>query len=190
MLWAASDTLRYNFNNLLNLGIPNEKIASCPVLLLRNPDEMRRNYRYLLSIGIDPKLVQNHPILLASNSDAFAKALRILKLDILGLTIFDKIEVNKYTTFYNRSPATLLPKIQYLTENDFNYLINVRLLGLSWSKMIERALRVRVTKQEANKISQKYSIPLKKRYDEWMKEYKLWSDQFAKRRGQRLIRRV
>jgi hypothetical protein len=179
-----------NYDNLRNLGVPEKKISTYVGLLLRDPNVLNLNFRYLESVGINPAKIKNHPQMLASHPDALVKAMRILKLDILGLRIFDDIEINKYQKFYTRSPATLFAKIHYLAENGFNYAKNVWLLVLPWQQMINATLHTQFSKMKANVISQKYTKPLKKKYDEWMKEYKLWSDRFAKRRGRRLIRKI
>jgi len=44
--------------------------------------------------------------------------------------------------------------------------------------------------EEANREGKGITHPYKRRYDEWMGEYKKWTKNFVVRRGRRLITRI
>ena len=131
----------------------------------------------------------NKPQLLLFNPDAFAKKMRILKLDILGLKRENSFDSNEYSPFYHSSPATLITKKNYCINNGIDYRNTLSLLLLPWRKIIKRVDKT-FTDAEADKEGNKMTIPNKKRYDNWMREYKNRCLEFYRRRGRRLILKV
>ncbi len=122
------------------------------------------------------------------NPDAFAKKMRILKLEILGLKRKEEFNINAYPNFYLFSPATLMSKKKYCSDNEIDYKNNLSILKLSWIKIIR--VNNTLSDIEANKKGKAMTEPFKEKYDKWMKEYKKWAEKFANRRGRRLIIRI
>jgi hypothetical protein len=58
-----------------------------------------------------------------------------------------------------------------------------------WIKIIKRVDKS-LSDDEAEKEGKRKTLPYKQRYDNWMREYKKWGNEFALRRGRRLIVKV
>ncbi len=141
------------------------------------------------TIKLEEERVQNFPNLLTENPDAFAKKMRILKLDILGLERGNVFSSNEYCQFWITSPATLMAKKQFCINNRINFRNSLNVLRYSWRELIRRVDNT-LNDEEASEKGKRLTNPFKQKYDEWMRAYKKWAGEFAIRRGRRLIKRV
>lgn len=190
LLGYNPETIQKHCKSLIDLGISPQKIAQNAQLLDKNPDTIKNHYDYLTNvIKLDEVKIQNQPQLLWLNPDAFAKKLRIIKLDILGLRRNDAFNPIKYTQFYLSSPATLLARKNYCLQHKIDVLNNINILMRSWRKIIKIVDKT-VSDDEADKKGKRMTRPYKQRYDNWMSEYRKWCREFYLRRGRRLIVKV
>ncbi len=190
LLTMNPETIKDHYDKLIRLGISPQKIITQTSLLFRNPESIQDYYNYLTNIiKLEKNKILDQPQLLLFNLDAFAKKLRIFKLDILGLRRNNAFNPNEYTQFYLTSPATLLAKKNYCIDNRIDYRNNLLLLKRLWRKLIKRVEK-KLSDAEAEKKGKRITLPCKQRYDNWMREYKNWCHEFALRRGRRLIIRV
>lgn len=190
LLGRNPETIQNHYDNLRRLGILPQKIASRAELLGNAPDTVSRNYRYLTNIlHLEENIVQNLPQILTENPDAFAKKMRILKLEILGFKRNDNFDFNNYVKFFITSPATLMAKKEYYIENGIDYRNNLANLLIPWRKVIKKVdstIDITLADNEGRRRTKSF----KQGYDNWMKEYKKWAKEFASRRGRRLIIRI
>jgi len=190
LLGRNPETIQNNFDKLKRLGLSSEKIISQISLLTRNPDVIQYNYDHLSNvINLDQKIISNQPQLLLFNPDTFAKKLRIIKLDILGLKRRNLFKANKYIKLYIASPSTLLAKKNYCIKHSINFINNLLLISRPWGRIIKKVEKT-ISSAEAGKIGRALTRSYKQRYDIWMGEYKKWCFEFYPRRGRRLIVRV
>ena len=172
------------------MGIAPKRIASRAGLLVRDPNTLNYNFLYLTKVlGLKKSKVQNFPSLLSETLDAFAKKMRVLKLDILELKRGDEFDINNFSGFYVSSPATLRAKKQFCVENSIEYKNILSILTYPWRKIIKRVDKA-ITDYEAEKEGKEITQPFKKKYDKWMTEYKKWAKKFTDRRGRRLITKI
>jgi len=185
-----STTIQNHYDTLLQLGFTPKKINTNAKLLGMNPDTITKKYRYLtITLQVEEKLVQNLPKLLSDNSDSFAKKMRMLKLEILKIKWCSEFNPNDYRKFFIVSPATLMAKKKYCIDNNISYKNKLWILMESWKNLSKRANKS-ISDAEANSEGKRITRPYKRRYDEWMGEYKKWAKNFALRRGRRLITRL
>lgn len=190
LLGINPETIQTYYNNLISLGITPQKINSYPGLLGRNPNTVSSNFRYLTNvINLEEKTVQKFPQLLLENPDAFAKKMRILKLEFLSLKRKNIFNPNKYAGFYLSSPATLIAKKKYYIDKKIDLISIITALSHPFKNLIKR-VDCTLSDEQAKELGKKLIRPYKQRYDKWMKEYKKWAAKFAQRRGKRLILRV
>ena len=190
LLALNPETIQDHYDKLISLGISPKKLATRARLLTRNPETIQDNYNYLTNIiKLEVSMIQNRPVLLMFNPDAFAKKLRILKLDILGLKGNDAFNANECSQFYLISPATLLAKKNYCIDNGIDYRNNLLLLKRPWKKLIKRVDKTDINDKEG-KEGKKMAHPYKQRYDNWMREYRTWCREFYLRRERRLIIKI
>lgn len=189
LLLLAEATIQRNYDNLLQLGILPYKIASSATLLVRNPDAIVNNFQYLLhTLHISRDSVLDFPMLLAYNPDAFAKKLRIAKLEILGLKRKDNYDPNDNKQFFIFSPATLIAKKSYCIDNGIDYKRRISILTTTWGGLINLVQSIDL--KEANKEGKRLTRPFKQKFDKWMNEYKKWAENFFNRRNRRMIIKV
>ncbi len=190
LLTMNPNTIKTHYANLRSKEISPEKIARNASLLTMNPKTLQEHYNYLKNvINLEVNKIQQLPSLLMFNPDAFAKKLRMFKLDTLGLKRNDMFNPNEYPRFYLSSPATLLVKKDFYIENKIDFRNNLLLLRRPWKRIfknIDKALSDADAENEGRRITQ----PYKQRYDSWMREYKKWCSEYYLRRGRRLIIKV
>jgi len=190
LLAMNPETIREHHVHLRNMGISKEKIASQASLLGRNPDTLSRNFEYLINkVCLEESRLKNHPQILMENPDAFAKKMRIFKLETLGLRRGSRFNIDEYARFYMASPASLIAKKKYCINNKIDLGEKLSLLLRSWSYLIRRVNNT-LSDKEANREGKRITHPFKQKYDKWMIKYKKWTKDFFKRRGRRLIKNV
>ena len=188
LLGLNPETIQNHYNNLRRLGITPQNIKTSAYLLARNPETMQDNYRYLTNtLQLEENVVQIRPQLLAENPDSFAKKLRILKFEILGLKRNSEFNPNDYKIFFMASPATLMAKKRFCIDNKINYKNNINILYTPWKKLILK-INPLIDKLELKNKGEELTRPYKLHYDKWMGEYRKWTKSFVSRRGRRLIR--
>ncbi len=172
------------------LGLSSEKIKSQLQLLIRDPQTIERNYIYLTQIlGINKTIIQLLLALLMENPDAFAKKLRLLKSAIFGIKRGTSFDPDKFKDFMLASPATLMAKKHYCNINNIDFKNHKYILGNPWDKiMILRNPNIK--KENARELGKALVKPYKKKYDLWMREYKISAEGFYQRRGRRLIQKI
>lgn len=189
LLNLTHETIQDHYDQLLGLGISSEKLIKYAGLLQRDPIALERNLQYLTSVNFDKERVLEKPQLLAEQPDAVIKKMRILKLDILGLQRRSTFNPNDYISFWSTSPATLLAKRKVCRENGIVYKKCMYILRGPWVKLFQK-IEPSISSKEAKKRGRELTEPLKKKYDEWMKEYKIWAGDFANRRNRRIIKTI
>lgn len=190
LVGMKSETVKDHYDKIIDLGISSEKIAQNSAILANKPKTIQENYNYLTNvIDLDESKILNQPQLLLFNPDTFAKKLRILKLDILGLKRKSLFQPNKYVQLYIASSSTLLAKKNYCERHKIDFRNNLRLISRHWGRIIKRVDK-KINSAEAGRIGRILTRPYKQRYDKWMGEYKKWCGKFYRRRGRRLIVRI
>jgi len=188
LLGMNPDTIKKNYDNLLRLGIKPQRISTNAQLLGRNSEKISENFNYLVNVlKIDEKKI-NMANLLNQNPDAFAKKLRILKIEIFGLKRRDVFNPNYYQKYFLSSPATLMAKKSFLINNGIDSKSFYK-ISHPWTEIL-RKIDNTLSDEEVEKRSKILIFPLKHKYDLWMNEYKLRAEVFAKKKGRRLIIKV
>ena len=183
-------SIRKNYDHLISLGIPAQKIVRSAGLLQRDPATLERNFNYFhKKLGLKKEAIQKYPQILAELLDAFAKKMRIFKLGIHNLKKECEFSPDSFTNFFLSSPASLIAKKIYCIKNEINFKRNIDILRRPW-KTIIMSINSSISKKEAERQGKELTRPLKERYDKLMKEYKVWAEKFANRRGRRLIGKI
>ena len=127
LLARNQDSIMKNFDGLIQMEIPSHKICSNPGLINRNTKTLLKNLNYLTQdLGFDNEKIINTPQVLSENPDSFAEKMRILI--ILKLHPSENFNINKYSSFWFSSPATLIAKQRYCLKNGINYLHRLSIL--------------------------------------------------------------
>lgn len=158
-----------------------------PLIADGNNDATCVNFRYLIELGINQRTIAKYPQLLVVPPDAFARALRIFKLEVLGLNRLNWAHVNKYCKFFFTSPATRLASVHYLIEFEYE---RTRKFCYFWLKITRNKAKVQVIRKKIIEISQIFEGSPNKEVAAWMEEYNAWAAKFEERRGRRLIKWV
>jgi len=147
---------------------------------------MIKNLKYLINVGFDKNIVLERPQLLGENPDALAKKMRVFKLYVLGLRRGAMFDLNEFRSFWSMSPATLIAKIKVCRENGIDYKNSMSLLRATWLKLFQK-FDSSISKKESQRRGKELTVPIKKKYDEWMRHYKIWAEEFSLKRKRRLI---
>ncbi|MHA2127186.1 MAG: hypothetical protein ACXAB8_11115 [Promethearchaeota archaeon] len=175
---------------LVSIGIVSNRLSSCMALFSRNLDSIRENYRYYTQdLKINKETIIKFPNLLGYNPDGFAKKMRIIKQEIIGLSHTDDFDLNKYIRFYSISLPTILAKRRFCMKNNLFSKKNLSVLTIPWHKLTQK-LNLNLDKNQAGELGRDLTTPIKKEFHEYMKVYKNWATQFYSRRGRRLILKV
>jgi len=183
-------TIQKNFDSLLQLGIQSKILVKYPGLLLRKSRSVILNFKYLHEkIGLKKDIIRKRPQILAENPDAFAKKMRILKLEVFNLKRRDDFDIVSVSSFYGSSPATLMSKKKYCISKKIDYKNNISYLNLTWKKLTKFSGEI-LSDNKAKALGRALTAPIKRKYDIWMKINKIQAKEFFERKNRRIINRV